>query len=130
MKGKKDDQDKPIAGTIMLDFSYALRAVIEVGTFGSKKYDKSNWLKVENGVERYTDAMIRHFIIEPEQYFDQESDICHAAHVAWNALARLELILRNTNNSVIKSKEAPVFASSEQLSFEFIDESNSKRSNS
>lgn len=95
MSGKKYDEDKPITGTILQDFGNALNAVALVGTFGAQKYSKSNWLKVDNGIERYTDAMARHFIIETNEEYDEESGLLHAAHTAWNALARLELILRS-----------------------------------
>lgn len=95
MSGKKDDKNKPITGTILQDFGNALSAVALVGTFGAQKYSKSNWLKVDNGIERYTDAMARHFIIEKNEEYDEESGLLHAAHTAWNALARLELILRS-----------------------------------
>lgn len=93
MTGKKYDNDKPITGTILQDFGNALNAVALVGTFGAQKYSKSNWLEVQNGVDRYTDAMARHFIIEKYEIFDNESGIIHAAHTAWNALARLELMI-------------------------------------
>jgi len=98
MSGCKNDSDKPIAGTVLQDFGNALTAVSVVGTFGAKKYAKSNWLKVESGIERYTDAMARHFLIEAYQTYDPESNIIHAAHTAWNALARLELMLRAGDN--------------------------------
>lgn len=98
MSGRKNDADKPISGTVMQDFGNALTAVSVVGTFGAKKYAKSNWLKVDRGIERYTDAMMRHFLAEPYEAFDPDSNIIHAAHTAWNALARLELMLRAGSN--------------------------------
>lgn len=91
--GAKLDQGKIKAG-LLVDFSNALLAVAEVGTFGANKYTRGGWQHVENGIERYTDAMFRHFLKEPLEPLDKDSNLSHAAHAAWNALARLELILR------------------------------------
>lgn len=93
--GVKNDTGKPRAGLVLKDFSRALMAVSEVGTFGAEKYTERGWVTVENGVERYTDAMVRHLLDEAQgQVFDDESELAHSAHAAWNALARLELTLR------------------------------------
>ena len=92
--GRKDDREKPLAG-VLLDFSRALEAVVDVGTYGAKKYARGNWQFVPNGFERYTDAMLRHLLAEQQvDGYDEESECLHAAHVAWNALARLEILLR------------------------------------
>lgn len=90
--GVKLDADKIQAG-LLLDFSRALKAVAEVGTFGAKKYTREGWRHVPNSIERYTDAMCRHLIDEKISPTDAESGLHHAAHMAWNALARLELML-------------------------------------
>lgn len=90
--GAKMDHGK-IKAALIMDFSRALKAVAEVGTFGANKYTRGGWLKVPNGIERYSDAMFRHFLNEHEG-IDPDSGLSHAAHAAWNALARLELIMR------------------------------------
>lgn len=92
--GVKDDLGKLRAGLVLGDFSLALGAVIEVGTKGAMKYSPHGWLEVERGFERYTDAMFRHWLLEFSEDRDPELDVLHAAQVAWNALARLELLLR------------------------------------
>lgn len=92
--GAKLDQGKNKAA-LLADFPRALLAVSEVGTFGAEKYTRGGWIEVENGVERYSDAMWRHLLKEPLQPIDADSGLKHAAHFAWNALARLELMLRN-----------------------------------
>lgn len=93
-EGRKDDREKPMAG-VLLDFSRALEAVVDVGTMGARKYARGNWQFVPNGHERYTDAMMRHLLAESHtEGYDDESGMLHAAHVAWNALARLEILLR------------------------------------
>lgn len=90
--GTKLDAHKPRTGLVLLDFRNALTEVAKVGTFGATKYTEHGWLLVPNGYERYTDALFRHLLAnEP---YDSDSGLYHAAHTAWNALARLELLLR------------------------------------
>lgn len=92
--GRKHDQDKIRADLVLGGFPRALQEVARAGTYGAVKYAPGNWIKVENGIERYSDAMIRHYLDERRgELCDQESNALHAAHLAWNALARLELML-------------------------------------
>jgi len=91
--GCKLDKGKCKAG-ILGDFSRALLEVGAVGTFGAEKYSRGGWQSVDNGIERYSDALWRHLLKEQQQDKDSDSGIKHAAHLAWNALARLELMLR------------------------------------
>lgn len=90
--GIKYDQEKPIAGIIQ-DFGRALTQVSKLATFGAGKYRRGSWKHVENGYERYTDALARHFLQEGYESVDSETQIEHDVAVAWNALARLELRL-------------------------------------
>lgn len=93
--GVKLDHSKNRLGLVLFGFSRALQAVGEVGTYGIGKYSENGWLAVPDGEKRYTDAMMRHLFAEAEGIvIDPESDLRHAAHVAWGALARLELMLR------------------------------------
>jgi hypothetical protein len=91
--GSKLDNGKILAGVLM-DFSLALQEVAKVGTFGANKYTRGGWQEVPNGSVRYTDALWRHLLQERHEPVDSDSGMLHAAHLAWNALARLELILR------------------------------------
>ena len=91
----KDDKAKPMAG-VLLDFSRALQTVVDVGTYGAKKYTRTGWATVPEGSQRYTDAMMRHLLamdVDPDG-LDKETGLPHLAHVAWNALAVLELQAR------------------------------------
>ena len=72
----------------------AMLAIAEVAAFGAAKYSENGWLQVQDGFTRYTAAMDRHRLKEPLQSCDGESGLLEAAHLAWNALARLELLLR------------------------------------
>lgn len=95
-EGKKFDNQKPKMGMVFNHFKKALLEVGKTGTYGNKKYSPDeywdyNWEQLDNGYERYTDALVRHLLQEGA---DSESGLPHAAHVAWNALARLEILLR------------------------------------
>jgi len=96
--GIKYDEGKPKIGMVVKYFGPALMEVAKAGTFGCAKYGNGkfwdfNWNRVENGVERYTDALMRHLLKEDTEKTDPETGILHAALVAWNSLARLVLIL-------------------------------------
>jgi hypothetical protein len=97
--GAKLDAGKPCLWRGAVDyFPGALRAVATVSTFGATKYSWKGWSTVPEGFERYSDAMVRHLVAESEKGpWDNDSGILHAAHAAWNALARLEFLLREKN---------------------------------
>jgi len=97
-KGSKLDAGKPRIGLVLGGFALALTEVSKVGTFGANKYTDNGWMSVPKGIERYTDALHRHILAEATgEANDPESELLHAAHTAWNALSRLELILRKRN---------------------------------
>lgn len=91
--GAKMDAGKNRLGLVFQGFCRALMAVGEVGTYGASKYSDNGWMFVTDGVARYTDAMYRHQLSEGFESHDS-TGLLHAAHGAWNALARLELMLR------------------------------------
>ena len=92
-EGIKFDGGKLRLAEMMQDFRLPLSAVCRVWEFGADKYEKSNWKKVDNATDRYTNAMLRHLMEEEAKPFDDESELLHAAHVAWNAIARLYFIM-------------------------------------
>lgn len=93
--GAKLDAGKNRLGLVLLGFSRALQAVGQVDTYGAGKYTDNGWTEVEAGEQRYTDAMLRHLLREGAgESIDPETNLRHAAQVAWNALARLDLMLR------------------------------------
>lgn len=93
--GLKHDDGKIKPRFIIEGFPRALIAVAEVATFGDNKYTEDGWVSVPDGVKRYTDAKYRHALEEAKgEELDPESKLKHAAHEAWNTLARLELMLR------------------------------------
>lgn len=92
--GAKADAGKPRMDLVLGGFSEALLRVAEVGTFGANKYTDNGWKEVANGRERYTDALLRHLFASKKEAFDRDSHLLHLAHAAWNALAVLELYLK------------------------------------
>lgn len=92
--GAKLDAGKVRLGLVLGAFSNALVEVGKVGTYGAQKYTDNGWLDVPKGKARYTDALLRHIFTEANESHDPDTNLHHAAHSAWNALARLELILR------------------------------------
>lgn len=99
--GAKLDAGKVEVGLIFDDMPRALLAVAEIGTYGRHKYSKGGWKHVEDGIERYTNAMDRHRLKETIEGVDQETEKLHAAHLAWNALARLELMIREQQSDAV-----------------------------
>ena len=94
--GVKLDNRKIRPYLVLGEFSNALELVCDVGTFGADKYTDNGWVDVPDNHKRYTDAMLRHFLQEAKgELTDKESKIRHSAHIAWNALVRLEIELRD-----------------------------------
>ena len=93
--GAKLDSGKVRLGLVLLAFGRSLEAVGQVGTYGANKYSDLGWVEVPSGIARYTDALLRHLLAEGRgEVSDPQTELLHAAHVAWNALARLDLMLR------------------------------------
>lgn len=93
--GAKLDAGKPRPAMVLGQFARALLAVSRIGTYGATKYTEGGWLEVPNGVDRYDDAKLRHWLTEKAGIeCDPDTQELHAAHEAWNALARLDLLIR------------------------------------
>lgn len=90
---KLDAGKSPITQGCFQYFPRALKAVAEVSFVGAKKYSWKGWEQVPDGINRYGNACGRH-LVEENDARDADTGLSHAAQVAWNALARLELILR------------------------------------
>lgn len=95
--GAKLDFGKLRYGLILKSMRNAIKAVVEVAEFGAKKYKEESWLEVPNGEERYMEAELRHLYKSFDEELDQDSNLDHLAHLAWCALARLELKIRKRN---------------------------------
>lgn len=99
--GAKMDAGKaPIIRGVLQYFPHALEHVANVSAKGAAKYAWRGWESVPNGFSRYSDALGRHLLAEATQGpYDSDTGELHAAQVAWNALARLELYLRSAQAS-------------------------------
>lgn len=77
-------------------FPRALRSVAELSCIGAKKYSWKGWASVSDGIHRYSDALGRHELRIEDDFTrrDDDTGVLEATAVAWNAMARLELILR------------------------------------
>lgn len=82
---------------LVQDMPRALEALAKVMTWAieEKGYVEHDWLNVPDAIKEYHGALHRHDNKEMKGItHDHESKFHHAAHVAWNAMARVELILR------------------------------------
>lgn len=101
---KYDGGKSPIYRGALSYFPRAISAVAEVSAFGASKYAWKGWESVPDGFERYSDAMVRHLAYEGQgEVLDPDSGLLHAAHAAWNSLARLELLLKEEENAIYKA---------------------------
>lgn len=93
--GVKLDAGKNRLDLVLGSFCRALEAVGRVGTDGARKYTDNGWLSVPDGIGRYNAAALRHYLQDKRgEAYDGETGHLHLAHRAWNALAALELTLR------------------------------------
>ena len=108
VKGVKDDSGKNRVSLVIGGFALAILEVSKVGTFGANKYTDNGWQTVPNGIARYEDALLRHFMAYKDgEFFDPESKLPHLAHCAWNALAVLSLVLKERNNASKSVSQEP-----------------------
>lgn len=86
----------PVWQGVFAYFSAALSAVGAISKMGCVKYNAgkmpTKWR--EYPFEVYADAQARHIFEQGKGIlYDSESKMLHAAHEAWNALAKLEKLL-------------------------------------
>ena len=92
---KLDAGKSPVTQGCLQYFPRALLEVAKVSLKGAEKYSWRGWEHVPDGETRYNNALGRHILAEAiEGPRDTDTNELHAAQIAWNALARLELILR------------------------------------
>lgn len=105
MSGIKNDSDKlPYYTVLFKQFPLALQEVMRCSKAGNNKYhetdeDWMNFSRVDNAEIRYRNAMLRHMseygsVEDMEEY----GGMTHEGAVVWNALADLEVNLRNKND--------------------------------
>lgn len=103
---KMDSGKAPVMQGVLQYFPRALKAVSFVSLVGAKKYAWKGWESVPDGINRYSDALGRHLLAETiDGPIDSDTQQLHSAQVAWNALARLELMLRESEDCEIPEKD-------------------------
>lgn len=100
--GVKYDEDK-------LDYTLLpqpeLAKVVETLMYGAKKYPEAhNWLKVENGKNRYIKALLRHAMQAVDEDLDSESGLPHLAHAACCCLFAMHFM-----NQLRDDRTVPVY---------------------
>ena len=86
--GQKYDEDKTEYGLLP---PIALEEVVNVLTFGAKKYGRGNWQKVPQSKRRYFNALQRHvWAWKQGEISDPESGMHHLAHAISCLLYLLE----------------------------------------
>ena len=93
---KLDSGKAPVARGALHYFPRAITAVAQLSGIGAKKYSWKGWEEVPDGLNRYGDALARHELrIEGDfSKRDPDTGVLECCAVAWNSLARLELLLR------------------------------------
>ena len=78
-----------------------IEPIVQVFTFGAKKYSPWSWNKLDNGYERYKAALMRHMLLfEKGEFLDKESGLPHLAHVLWNAMAMYYFGCKDHDNNI------------------------------
>lgn len=92
-EGVKTNNLKPQMSLLFKQFPKALEAIVLCSQYGHEKYketdkDYLNYTRVDGGSKTYADAGLRHRLGQGD---DLESGLPHQYHVAWNAIAELQL---------------------------------------
>lgn len=91
----------PLYAGVVARFPLALEEVAKVSVYGTKKHkvrlDDMSYLSIPDAYAIYSDAVLRHVTAEALHgpVNPQDGGLLHAAQLAWNALARLEVMLRH-----------------------------------
>lgn len=97
VKGVKFDYDKPQWSLMPWK---ALSQVVDVLTYGAKKYAPDNWKKVPNARQRYIDAGFRHLTAYASgEKNDSETGLSHLAHAMCCLLFLLAFDLGEGNDT-------------------------------
>jgi hypothetical protein len=102
--GKKFDTEKLRYDLVPMD---ALDAIVKRFTHGAAKYTPGNWQKVDDAVERYSAALMRHFSAyrQGERDDPEAPGLSHIGAVAWNALVLVWFALRGRAPEKIKKSD-------------------------
>ncbi len=92
--GKKNDQNKIDYTLLLKDLPESVKSVVKVLEFGSKRYGRTNYSKVET--ERYEAAMLRHAMAYLSgELLDPETEEPHLSHLVCCAMFLIERQLKD-----------------------------------
>ena len=94
IEGRKNDR---LDGKLMwelLPIEY-IEEIVDVLTKGATKYAPNSWQNLENGIDRYYAALLRHLVAwRKGEDIDSDTQCRHLAQVACNAIFLLHLTKR------------------------------------
>ena len=108
-KGLKYDSGKNLWNLLPMG---QIEKIVEILTFGANKYTANSWQQVENGVERYYAALLRHIVDwRKGENIDPESQKTHLAHAACNILFLMYLTEEDSafDQPALKTEEDELF---------------------
>lgn len=78
--------------------------IVAVMSMGSVKYGDNNWQQLDNGIERYYAALMRHLVAwRKGEDTDKESGLSHLAHCATNIIFLMYLEAHKIDSNASKS---------------------------
>lgn len=112
MTGQKFSQNKPEWFTVLFkQFPLAIEEIIRCSQAGHQKYidtdtDWQNFSRVPNAKNQYLNASLRHLKESQTQEFNEDmteydDKIRHSSQFVWNAIAFLELEMREKHDSQV-----------------------------
>lgn len=102
----------PVAGGVVQLFPRSMHILAMLSKAGADKYGTTvstiQFLDTPGAYELHTDAMVRHIVDEALEgpVNHKDGGALHAAQAAWNALARLEVFLKNVEEPNGKETDA------------------------
>jgi len=107
-RGNKATQEKYVKTSIysgfIQRFPRAMEAVAALSRDGCKKHDvpegDTSFTEIENAPDVLREALVRHLVKEAKgEFIDPEWNYMHAVHEAWNAMGRLETLLKKRHGA-------------------------------
>jgi hypothetical protein len=100
----------PVFQGVFARFPRAMKEIAKVSKFGTEKHkvrlDDTSYLDIPDAYATYSNAIARHLVNEaiegPVNLDPADGGMLHAAQAAWDALARLEIFLRDHELSLTK----------------------------
>lgn len=117
--GIKLDEGKPkVMAHFLMEFPNAIRQVATHAerTVNDPGHVRYGWKTVQDGFRRYSEALARHILETPESALVVDDSTIHPAAmaqlvesatvVAWNAMARLELLLKSQSSDGVAAESS------------------------